>query len=91
MPRQSTIPEQTVFEDIRSIDEVVGSHVRAMVGRVDSAGEFIVPQQYEVFEITGDNFAELMSANPTWAPGKPAGTYRNEDLWIFIDRLRGQQ
>lgn len=88
MARQSTIPQQTVFEDIRSISEVVGSHVYVMVGKVDSSGEFLVPQQYESYEITGDDFTELMSASPTWAPGKPANTYRNEDLWIFIDRNR---
>ena len=72
----------------RTIEEITGLLVRVSVGVVDAAGEFLVPQTFASYEITGANFAELMSASPSWAIGKPAGTYRNEDLWIFIDRIR---
>lgn len=90
MPRQSTIPAQQVTEDIRSVEEITGLFVRVMVGTIDSqTGDFTVPQQFVTYEIKGDDFAELMSANPEWAPSKPAGTYRNDDLWVFIDRIRG--
>ena len=41
-------------------------------------------------EIVGADFDELVSANPEWAPSKPPGTYRNEDLWMFIDRIRAR-
>lgn len=88
MPRESTIPAQIVREDISSIEEYPDQLVRVMVGRVDETGEFITPQQFSMYEIVDDDFAELMSAGPEWAPQKPAGTFRNDDLWIFIDRIR---
>lgn len=36
------------------------------------------------------DYKELMSANPSWAPNKPAGTFRKEDLWHFIDLIRSR-
>lgn len=91
MPRETTIPAQIVREDIRSVEEYPNEFIRVMVGIVDAGGAFIVPQEFSIYEITNENFAELMSADPEWAPGKPAGTFRNDDLWIFIDRLRNVQ
>lgn len=43
---------------------------------------------FEEFVLVGDAFEDLMEANPSWAPNKPSGTYRNEDLWRFIDIMR---
>lgn len=91
MARESTIPATVVVEDIRMIQEVTGISISVMVGSLDQSGEFIVPQTFDTYQIDGDDFTELMSANPPWAPNKPAGTYRNEDLWIFIDRFRSNQ
>ena len=89
MVRETIIPAQTVREDIRSIEEYTGEMVRVLVGEVTPEGAFVVPQQFEIYEIKDADFDELMSAGPAWALNKPAGTYRNEDLWIFIDRQRG--
>lgn len=88
MVRETIIPAQTVREDIRSIEEYTGEMVRVLVGEVTPEGAFVVPQQFEIYEIKDADFDELMSAGPAWAVNKPAGTYRNEDLWIFIDRQR---
>ncbi len=89
MARQSVIPSQTVIEEISAIEEYVSaSFIRVSVGVVDGNGKFVMPQQFRQYEIKGDNFAELMSASPSWAPNKPSNTYRNDDLWIFIDRIR---
>ncbi len=88
MARESTLPAQSVLEDIRSIEEYTGQMVRVLVGTVLPNGSFVVPQSFSIYEIKDDDFTELMSANPIWAPSKPAGTYRNEDLWVFIDRQR---
>lgn len=33
-------------------------------------------------------YQELMSPNPVWAPNKPAGVFRKDDLWHFVDLLR---
>lgn len=90
MPREIEIPAVTAMEEICTIEEVVGHAVRVTVGRVDQNGQFIVPQQFSRYEIVGADFDELVSANPEWAPSKPPGTYRNEDLWMFIDRIRAR-
>lgn len=36
------------------------------------------------------DYQELMSANPNWAPTKPAGVFRKEDLWHFVDTIRAR-
>lgn len=90
MPRQVDIPAQVVFEDLRTIEEVPNLLVNVMVGKTDSTGEFIVPQQYSNYIIDGANYTELNGPPTSWAPDKPTGTYRNQDLWHFIDILRSE-
>lgn len=91
MPREVIIPEQQVFEEIQSIEEYPDAKlVRVVVGKTDASGVFIVPQQYQQYSISGDQYDELLSPNPVWDPQKPAGTYFNNDLWYFIDQQRGQ-
>jgi hypothetical protein len=36
------------------------------------------------------DYTELMSANPTWAPQKPGGVFRKDDLWHFVDLIRSR-
>jgi len=36
------------------------------------------------------DYAELMGAYPTWAPTKPAGVFRKDDLWHFVDLIRSR-
>ena len=88
MPRESNIPAQQVFEDIRAIEEVPPQSVMVMVGKTTESGEFIVPQAYEMYMIQGDMYIELNGPPTSWAPDKPDGTFRNQDLWHFIDILR---
>lgn len=89
MPRQVNIPAETVYEDIQSLNEFPEHKiVRVIVGVTDAEGVFVVPQQFQTYEISGDMYAELNSANPSWNPVKPEGTYYNQDLWHFIDILR---
>ena len=89
MPRQITIPAETVYEDIQSLSEFPEQQVvRVVVGVTDVDGVFLVPQQFQTYEISGDMYTELNSANPSWDPSKPEGTYFNQDLWHFIDILR---
>jgi len=90
MPREVTIPAETVFEDIQSLQEFPEQQlIRVIVGKTDSTGVFIVPQQFLEYIIKEDMYTELNSANPSWNPAKPEGTYFNDDLWHFIDILRG--
>jgi hypothetical protein len=88
MPRQITIPAETIYEEIQSLQEFPNEQlVTVIVGITDAQGDFIVPQQFKTYQITGDMYTELNSANPSWDPAKPAGTYFNDDLWHFIDLL----
>lgn len=90
MPREITIPSQTVYEEIQSLQEFPEDmFVRVIVGTTDAEGVFIVPQQYRTYIIQGDDYIELLSPNPSWDPEKPGGTYFNEDLWHFIDQQNG--
>lgn len=89
MPRQVTIPEQTIYEEIQSFEEYPDRKlVRVIVGVTDASGVFIVPQQFQQYEISGEQYDELNSLNPVWNPEKPEGTYFNNDLWHFINVIR---
>lgn len=88
MPREINIPAETIYEAIRTIEEVPNQSVSVVVGQTDSTGTFVVPQQYKTYIIDGENYAELNGPPTSWATDKPTGTYRNEDLWHFIDLLR---
>lgn len=89
MPRETTIPQQTVREDIRSLEEFPSERlVRLVVGRVDALGNWIVPQQFIAYAVEGAQYDELCGPATAWAPDKPAGTFRTEDLWHFIDLQR---
>lgn len=91
MPRQITIPAETIYEDIQSLQEFPDNQiVNVIVGKTDANGNFIIPQQFSTYQITGEMYTDLNSANPSWNPSKPAGTYFNQDLWHFIDLLRGE-
>jgi hypothetical protein len=45
----------------------------------------------EVIKADQLDYTELMSANPSWAPNKPVGVFRQEDLWHFVDLIRSRQ
>jgi len=86
--RTVVIPEQTVIEDISLIDETPGLQVRFTVGRKESNGNWIVPQEFQIFVISGDQYTELNGPPLSWCPDKPEGTYRNTDLWHYVDLSR---
>lgn len=89
MPREITIPTQVIFEEIESLQESPqNKFIRIVVGTIDENGNFTNPQTFKFYEIKAEMYDELNSANPSWNPNKPAGTYFNEDLWHFIDLIR---
>lgn len=110
MPRETTIPAQSVQEEILSVEHHIGQFVRVLIGRgsqTDSGFVFSPGQVFDVVDIRDSpevrgalgvviaaaitDYTELTSAAPGWAPYKPAGTFRNEDLWLFIDAVRARQ
>ena len=90
MPRQIDIPAQVVYEKIVLVEESPNSWVRASVAKTDASGELLPNQVAQQYMIDGANLTELLTASPSWSPNKPGGTYDNEDLWHFIDILRGE-
>lgn len=88
--------EKTFFigneEDIAEYyHSVITGVVKVSVGvGITEEGEFkfLQPQNFEVYEIAGDMYDQLLSADQE--KGKPAGTFRKTDLWPFIDTIRGE-
>lgn len=90
MARDITIPIQTLREEIAVVEEAVGIYVRITVGVLKSDNTFDFNIPIKEYRITGDDLAELNGPPPSWAPDKPNGTYRNEDLWHYIDLQRAE-
>lgn len=89
MARNITIPSQTVEEEIVIVEEAVNQYVRVVVGILNPDGKsFNTNLGVQEYRITGDDLAELNGPPTTWSPNKPNGTYRNEDLWHFVDLIR---
>jgi hypothetical protein len=79
-------------EDIIEYTYHSGGVVRCLVGHgeVNVDGKFVPTpsQNYEVYEITAEAFDSLMNANAT--TGKPAGVFRKNDLWDYVDAARNR-
>ena len=88
MNRTVTIPSTTVTEAINDIQEIPGILVRFLVGKVDADGNWIMGQTFETFIVDNDDYKELNGSPTSWAPDKPTGTYRNDDLWHYVDKQR---
>lgn len=87
MARDITIPSQTLTQEIALVEEAVGIYVRVMVGVLKPDNTFDTTIQAKEYRIMGDDLAELNGPPTEWAPDKPIGTYRNEDLWHYIDKI----
>jgi hypothetical protein len=90
MPREINIPASTIKEDIYLIEESVGIAVRVVVGFLNSENKFDLEIPTKHYRILGADYQELVGFPPAWAPDKPSGTYRNEDLWHYIDLQRAE-
>jgi hypothetical protein len=88
MSRTITIPSTTVTEAINDIQEIPNVSVRFLVGSVDDNGNFVIGQNFQIFIVSGDQYTELNGPPLSWCPDKPTGTYRNDDLWHYVDLQR---
>jgi hypothetical protein len=86
--RTITIPSTTVTEAINDIQEIPNVSVRFLVGSVDENGNFVIGQNFQIFIVSGDQYTELNGPPLSWCPDKPTGTYRNDDLWHYVDLQR---
>lgn len=104
MPREISIPARTGLEEIQSIEHVRGAHVRVVlgvgsvkrlpvsIGSDETTDVFVFDdhQQFKQVMIAGADYCELISERPAWAPNKPAGEFRKDDLWHFVDLIRAR-
>ena len=88
MSREVTVPASIVKEDIYLIEEAVGIAVRVVVGFLNSENKFDLAIPTKEYRILGNDYQELVGGPTNWATDKPTGTYRNEDLWHYIDLQR---
>jgi len=86
--RTITIPTASVTEDINSIEENPGIFVRFLVGKKLENGNWVLNQHFETFVIMGQDYIDLNGPPLDWCPDKPTGTYRNDDLWHYVDLQR---
>jgi hypothetical protein len=59
-----------------------------VVGFLDSEDKFDLSIPTKEYRIMKNDYQELTGVPTNWAPDKPSGTYRNEDLWHYIDLQR---
>jgi hypothetical protein len=59
-----------------------------LVGIVDGNGNFVLGQTFQTFVVSGEQYIELNGPPLSWCPDKPTGTYRNDDLWHYVDLQR---
>ena len=77
-----------VKEEIVSICEYrQDGSIGVSIAKYDDSNNNIANEHYA---IRGDNYKILISANPRFAPQKPADTYREDDLWYIIDKIRNE-
>lgn len=88
MARDITVPAQTTREEIAVVEEAVGVYVRVTVGVLKPDNTFDLSVPIKEYRIMGADMQELLGPAPEWAPDKPTGTYRNDDLWHYIDLQR---
>ena len=96
MSREMFIPAKTMTEEITAIQHILGQSVMVST----QLGEMVTENGTPFFKgvtATGNffvqdaDYAELMSASPSWAPTKPAGVFRMDDLWHYVDKYRVAQ
>ena len=90
MSRTTTIPAISVIEDINGIVETPGQSVRVVIGLLDANGNWLLNQNMQTYIINGADYTELNGPPTSWAPDKPTGTYRNDDLWHYVDLQRAK-
>lgn len=84
------IPAQELDQAIIRFTHTIGKYVEVTVatGSYAEDGEFsVVSNLQETIFFTGPDYEMLLSANPSWAPEKPEGVFKETDIFKFIDYL----
>jgi hypothetical protein len=102
--RVSTIPQQTVSEEIQSVEHIIGSLVRVTIGvgaEIDGVFRYTVPQQFDVVLIvdrtqtldpqTGEVLQSALTDYTDLSTEYPNGSWSTDDLWPYIDLIRSRR
>lgn len=84
---ETTEIKTVVSQSIVSIHENKNSQTINVI--VESYSEDGALLDSAFMKIAGDNYELIMSASPSFAPGKPENEYREIDLWHIIDKITG--
>lgn len=87
--RTVLIPERIINEKIISIFHQLGKFVLVSVQECDENGNFL--NVAKTIEINDKYYKELLSCSPIWAEGKPEGSFRIDDVWLIIDKIRNDR
>lgn len=87
---------KTILEEVEIINEELAfiaenkehRQITVKVSLLDNRGEIRGAEDYEV---SGDYYSLLMSANPEFAPNKLANEYRESDIWYIIDLINSNR
>lgn len=71
-----TIPEKTLDVELHAIHHTKGVNVVVVFRPIGTP----TLDPHLTVVIDGDRYQELLSANPPWAPNKPAGVFRDDDV-----------
>ena len=93
MARDTTTPETTKFETIKSYTVYKHGFIIKVVINImdgDPAGDGAVDQREPPlnYTIQGDLYRAIMSHHPTWAPTKPEEMFGQAEIWACIDAIR---
>lgn len=82
------MPAMELEECVIRVLHTHGHVVEAVVCKgVVVNGELQATEPPTMKQFTGAEYQELLSGNPSWAPGKPEGTFRDLDILAFMDEL----
>jgi hypothetical protein len=89
--REIGVIQQSISEDITYYEHSIGGNVKVLVRKYSIQDNIVTTlDTSNLYMVHGTDYEELMSANPPWSPQKPAGVFRKEDLWHFVDLIRSR-
>jgi hypothetical protein len=89
--REIGVIQQAVSEDISYYEHSIGGNVKILVRKYSTQNGIVtILDSSDLYMVHSADYEELMSAYPSWSPQKPAGVFRKEDLWHFVDLIRSR-
>jgi hypothetical protein len=83
--------QAVISEDITYYEHSYGGIVKVLVHKFSTTNGVTTKLDISnMYSIYNEDYEELMSAYPSWSPQKPAGVFRKEDLWHFVDLIRSR-